>query len=83
MIQASEAIRREIVVSVGQAKAFEVFTARHDRLGPSEHHIGSAPIDRSSSSRACEGGRWYDLIRDYLAQDDWAPTSAASASTSG
>jgi uncharacterized protein YndB with AHSA1/START domain len=63
MIQASEAIRREIVVSVGQATAFEVFTARMTDWWPSEHHIGSAPIEQIVVEPR-EGGRWYTRHED-------------------
>ena len=63
MIQAIEAIRREIVVPVGQAKAFEVFTARMTDWWPSAHHIGSAPIEQVVVEPR-EGGRWYTRHED-------------------
>ena len=63
MIQATEAIRREIVVPVAQAKAFEVFTARMTDWWPSAHHIGSAPIEQIVVEPR-EGGRWYTRHQD-------------------
>jgi hypothetical protein len=55
MIQAIESIRREVVVPVSTDEAFEVFTSRMTDWWPSDHHIGSAPIEqivRPSSSPA-------------------------------
>ena len=51
-----EAVRREVVVEVGQAAAFEIFTADMTSWWPAHHHIGSAPIqeivDRAAGRRA-------------------------------
>jgi len=58
MIQAIESIRRSVVVPVAQDKAFEVFTAGMTGWWPSEHHIGSAPIEQIVVEPR-EGGRWY------------------------
>jgi hypothetical protein len=44
MIETVEAIRREVVVEVGQERAFELFTAEMTSWWPAAHHIGSAPI---------------------------------------
>ena len=58
MIQAIESIRRSVVVPVAQEKAFEVFTAGMTGWWPSDHHIGSAPIEQIVVEPR-EGGRWY------------------------
>jgi uncharacterized protein YndB with AHSA1/START domain len=58
MIQALEAVRREVVVPVGRERAFEVFTTRMTDWWPSHHHIGSAPIAQVVIEPR-EGGRWY------------------------
>ena len=63
MIQAIESIRREIVVPVGKDTAFEVFTARMTDWWPSDHHIGSAPIEQILIEPN-EGGRWYTRHED-------------------
>jgi hypothetical protein len=63
MIQASETIRRQIVVGCAQQRAFEVFTARMTDWWPKEHHIGSAPIEEVIIEPR-EGGRWYTRHAD-------------------
>ena len=63
MIQAIEAVRREVVVPVGAERAFEVFTARMTDWWPSQHHIGSAPIEQVVIEPR-EGGRWYTRHED-------------------
>lgn len=63
MIQAIEAIRREVVVPVSAEEAFEVFTSRMTDWWPSGHHIGSAPIERIVIE-PFEGGRWYTRHED-------------------
>jgi uncharacterized protein YndB with AHSA1/START domain len=63
MIQAIEAIRRDVVVPVSIDEAFEVFTARMTDWWPSDHHIGSAPIERIIIEPR-EGGRWYTRHED-------------------
>ncbi len=63
MIEAIESIRREIVVPVAQDRAFEVFTAGMTQWWPSDHHIGSAPIEQIVIEPR-EGGRWYTRHRD-------------------
>jgi len=63
MIQTIESIRREIVVPVSTAEAFEVFTARMTDWRPSQHHIGSAPIERIVIEPYV-GGRWYTRHED-------------------
>jgi hypothetical protein len=63
MIQATEAIRREIVVPVSSKEAFRVFTARMTDWWPSDHHIGSAPIEEIVIEPH-EGGRWYTRHED-------------------
>jgi Activator of Hsp90 ATPase homolog 1-like protein len=56
-------IRREVVVDVGQARAFEVFTAEMTAWWPPEHHIGSAPI-QEIVVEPLSGGRWYTRHED-------------------
>ena len=63
MIQTVEAIRRDVVVEVGQDRAFEVFTADMTSWWPSAHHIGSAPIEQIVVEPR-EGGRWYTRHQD-------------------
>jgi uncharacterized protein YndB with AHSA1/START domain len=63
MIQATEAIRREIVVPVSSEEAFRVFTAGMTDWWPSDHHIGSAPIEEIVIEPH-EGGRWYTRHED-------------------
>jgi uncharacterized protein YndB with AHSA1/START domain len=63
MIQAIEAVRREIVVPASKERAFEVFTAGMTSWWPPEHHIGSAPIEEIVIEPH-EGGRWYTRHAD-------------------
>jgi uncharacterized protein YndB with AHSA1/START domain len=63
MIQAIESIRREIVVPVSADEAFEVFTSRMTDWWPSDHHIGTAPIEQIVVEPH-EGGRWYTRHED-------------------
>jgi uncharacterized protein YndB with AHSA1/START domain len=63
MIQAIEAIRRSVVVPVPRERAFEVFTSGMTGWWPSDHHIGSAPIDQIVIEPR-EGGRWYTRHTD-------------------
>lgn len=63
MIQAIEAIRREVVVPVSADEAFELFTARMTDWWPKQHHIGSAPIEQIIIE-SHEGGRWYTRHED-------------------
>jgi uncharacterized protein YndB with AHSA1/START domain len=63
MIQAIESIRRHTVVPVSSDQAFEVFTAHMTDWWPSDHHIGSAPIEQIVIEPH-EGGRWYTRHAD-------------------
>jgi uncharacterized protein YndB with AHSA1/START domain len=63
MIETTETIRREVVVEVGQARAYELFTADMTSWWPSAHHIGSAPIHRVVVEPRA-GGRWYTEHQD-------------------
>jgi Activator of Hsp90 ATPase homolog 1-like protein len=56
-------IRREVVVEVGQERAFEVFTAEMTSWWPAEHHIGSAPIEEEVIEPRV-GGRWFTRHQD-------------------
>jgi uncharacterized protein YndB with AHSA1/START domain len=63
MIETVEAVRREIVVDLPPARAFDLFTADMTSWWPAEHHIGSAPIDRIIVEPKA-GGRWYTRHQD-------------------
>ena len=56
-------IRREVVVAVPPARAFEIFTAEMTSWWPAEHHIGSAPIEEEIIEPRV-GGRWYTRHQD-------------------
>jgi len=58
-----EAIRREVVVSTTQQRAFEVFTQHMTDWWPADHHIGSAPIEEIVIEPR-EGGRWFTRHQD-------------------
>jgi Activator of Hsp90 ATPase homolog 1-like protein len=68
MIETIEAIRREVVVGVGQRRAFELFTADMTSWWPSAHHIGSAPIEQIVIEPRT-GGRWYTRHTDGTETD--------------
>ncbi|MBM3502585.1 MAG: ATPase [Alphaproteobacteria bacterium] len=56
-------LKRHIVVNVGQARAFEVFTARMERWWPASHSIGATrQVDVVIEPRV--GGRWYERGED-------------------
>jgi uncharacterized protein YndB with AHSA1/START domain len=63
MIETVEAIHREVVVDVGQTRAFELFTANMTAWWPKDHHIGSAPIQEVIVEPRT-GGRWYTKHQD-------------------
>ena len=63
-----EAVRREIVVEVGQAAAFEIFTADITSWWPPAHHIGSAPIQEILIEPRV-GGRWFTRHEDGTETD--------------
>jgi len=63
VIQAVESVRREVVVPVSAQRAFTVFTADMTSWWPSEHHIGSAPIEEIVIEPH-EGGRWFTRHTD-------------------
>jgi uncharacterized protein YndB with AHSA1/START domain len=63
MQQAIEPVRREVVVPIAQAEAFDLFTTRMTDWWPSDHHIGSAPIEQVLVEPR-EGGRWYTRHED-------------------
>ena len=68
MIETIEAIRREVVVDVGQARAFELFTKDMTAWWPPAHHIGSAPIAQIIVEPRT-GGRWYTEHQDGTETD--------------
>ena len=63
MIGAIESIRRQIVVPASRQRAFEVFTEGMTGWWPSDHHIGTAPIEEVVVEPR-EGGRWYTRHTD-------------------
>jgi uncharacterized protein YndB with AHSA1/START domain len=63
MIETVEPIRREVVVGIGQAKAFALFTSDMTVWWPPAHHIGSAPI-REIVVEPHTGGRWFTKHED-------------------
>jgi uncharacterized protein YndB with AHSA1/START domain len=63
MIDQVESVRREVVVPASAQRAFDVFTAGISDWWPSEHHIGSAPIEEVIIEPR-EGGRWYTRHED-------------------
>jgi DNA-binding transcriptional ArsR family regulator len=69
-----EAIRREVVVEVGQATAFEIFTADMTSWWPPAHHIGSAPIEQILIEPRA-GGRWYTRHEDGTETDTGVVTA--------
>jgi uncharacterized protein YndB with AHSA1/START domain len=58
-----ESIRRQIVVPATRERAFEVFTSGMTSWWPSDHHIGTAPIEEVVVEPR-EGGRWYTRHTD-------------------
>jgi uncharacterized protein YndB with AHSA1/START domain len=63
MIETAEAIRRHVVVTAGQRRAFQVFTAEMTSWWPPHHHIGTSPIEEIVIEPH-EGGRWYTRHQD-------------------
>jgi uncharacterized protein YndB with AHSA1/START domain len=68
MIETIEAIRREVVVDVPPARAFELFTQDMTVWWPPKHHIGSAPIEQILIEPRT-GGRWYTKHQDGTETD--------------
>ncbi len=71
---AVEAVRREVVVEVGQAVAFEIFTADMTSWWPAHHYIGSAPIQEIVIEPRV-GGRWYTRHEDGTETDTGVVTA--------
>jgi uncharacterized protein YndB with AHSA1/START domain len=63
MIETDSAVRREVVVDVPPARAFELFTADMTSWWPADHHIGSAPIAEIIVEPRT-GGRWFTRHED-------------------
>ncbi len=63
MTRTIPAIRREVTVDVGRARAFEIFTADMTSWWPPAHHIGSAPI-AEIVVEPFAGGRWFTRHED-------------------
>jgi hypothetical protein len=62
-VQTVPPIRRDVVVDIGQGRAFEIFTAEMTSWWPPEHHIGSAPIAEIVIEPRV-GGRWFTRHED-------------------
>jgi uncharacterized protein YndB with AHSA1/START domain len=62
-------VRKQIVVEVGQERAFRVFTERMDLWWPGSHHIGKSPLARVVLERRPRG-RWYEIGEDG-AECEW------------
>ena len=69
-----EAVRREIVVEVRPAAAFEIFTADMTSWWPADHHIGSAPIQEIVIEPRV-GGRWFTRHEDGTETDTGVVTA--------
>lgn len=63
MTRTTQAVRREVVVDVPPARAFDLFTADMTTWWPAAHHIGSAPIEKIIIEPRT-GGRWYTRHED-------------------
>ena len=63
-----DAVRREVVVDVAPAAAFEIFTADMTSWWPPAHHIGSAPIQEIVIEPRV-GGRWFTRHEDGTETD--------------
>jgi hypothetical protein len=68
------AIRREVTVSVGRERAFEIFTSDMTSWWPPAHHIGSAPI-AEIVVEPFEGGRWFTRHEDGSETDTGVVTA--------
>lgn len=63
MIDADGAVHQQVTVNLTPDKAFELFTARMTDWWPSDHHIGTAPIEQVIIEPR-EGGRWFTQHTD-------------------
>jgi uncharacterized protein YndB with AHSA1/START domain len=63
MITPAGSIAHETEVPIPADKAFDLFTARMTDWWPSDHHIGSAPIEEIVIEPRT-GGRWYTRHTD-------------------
>jgi DNA-binding transcriptional ArsR family regulator len=73
-VDTTVAVRREVVVEVNQAAAFEIFTGDMTSWWPAHHHIGSAPI-REIVIEPRVGGRWYTRHQDGTETDTGVVTA--------
>jgi len=68
--QSSLLVRKEIVVEVGQARAFAVFTREHGQWWPlATHHIGAKAAE-TAIIEPFVGGRWFERAMDG-SECDW------------
>jgi hypothetical protein len=67
-------VARSITVPLGQAKAFELFTARMTEFWPPEHSIGASPFEAVVLETRV-GGRWFERSADG-AECDWGRVGA-------
>ena len=56
-------VRKTVVVSAAQDRAFRAFTEQIDRWWPRQHHIGKAPMTQAILEGR-PGGRWYSTHED-------------------
>ena len=56
-------VRRNIMVGVSQARAFEVFTAKFNSWWPGTHHIAAVPMAEAVIEPR-RGGRWFERSTD-------------------
>jgi uncharacterized protein YndB with AHSA1/START domain len=68
MTETMSDIRREVLVAVPPARAFELFTRDMTVWWPPAHHIGSAPIEQIVVEPRT-GGRWYTRHQDGTETD--------------
>jgi uncharacterized protein YndB with AHSA1/START domain len=69
MPDAVASIQKSVTVETDQARAFEVFTARHGAWWPSTYHIGESEFE-TSVIEPYEGGRWFERGVDG-SECDW------------
>ena len=63
MIDADGAVHQQVTVNLTPDQAFELFTARMTDWWPTDHHIGTAPIEQVVIEPR-EGGRWFTRHTD-------------------
>jgi hypothetical protein len=69
-----DAVRREVVVDIEPAAAYDIFTADMTSWWPAQHHIGSAPIQEIVIEPRV-GGRWFTRHEDGTETDTGVVTA--------